>query len=99
MTQVRKKILWIYYHLVENINSQPEIPVALKMTSLRKRHRLFVTLYDLYADFGPLFSTTDANEIKNKIAVIKPNGGGDTPELCLSGLQVPTANNNIFILD
>lgn len=52
-------------------------------------------LYDSYAEFGPLFSTTNADEIKSKIAEIKPNGGDDTPEMCLSGLQVRTPKNNI----
>lgn len=49
----------------------------------------------MYAEFGPLFRTTDSDEIKSKIADIKPNGGGDTPEMSLSGLQVPTTKNNI----
>lgn len=54
-----------------------------------------IILFDLYADFGPLFRTTDADEIKSKIADIKPDGGGDTPEMSLSGLQVSTTKNDI----
>lgn len=56
---------------------------------------LLIILCDLYAEFGPLYRTTDAEEIKMKIADIKPDGGGDTPEMSLSGLQVLTIKNNI----
>ncbi|XP_075893051.1 von Willebrand factor A domain-containing protein 7-like [Nelusetta ayraudi] len=39
-------------------------------------------------EFGPLYRTTDAEEIKKKIADIKPDGGGDIPEMSLSGLRL-----------
>ncbi|XP_033834539.1 von Willebrand factor A domain-containing protein 7-like [Periophthalmus magnuspinnatus] len=37
-------------------------------------------------DFGPLMRTTDANEFKKAINALTPNGGGDSPEMSLSGL-------------
>lgn len=49
---------------------------------------LLILLYNLYAEYGPLFSTRDADEMKRKIANLKPTGGGDSPEMCFSGLQV-----------
>ncbi|XP_055082969.1 von Willebrand factor A domain-containing protein 7-like isoform X3 [Periophthalmus magnuspinnatus] len=39
-------------------------------------------------DFGPLMRTTDANEFKKAINALTPNGGGDLPEMSLSGLQL-----------
>lgn len=56
---------------------------------------MLLIILSLYAEFGPLYRTTDAEEIKMKIADIKPDGGGDTPEMSLSGLQVLTIKNNI----
>ncbi|XP_046901560.1 LOW QUALITY PROTEIN: von Willebrand factor A domain-containing protein 7-like [Hypomesus transpacificus] len=38
--------------------------------------------------FGPLLTTTDADIFKQKINELQAKGGGDIPELCLSGLQV-----------
>ncbi|XP_067106281.1 von Willebrand factor A domain-containing protein 7-like [Osmerus mordax] len=38
--------------------------------------------------FGPLLMTTDANIFKQKINELQAKGGGDIPELCLSGLQL-----------
>ncbi|XP_055082677.1 uncharacterized protein LOC117381964 [Periophthalmus magnuspinnatus] len=38
--------------------------------------------------FGPLMRTTDANEFKKAINALTPNGGGDLPEMSLSGLQL-----------
>lgn len=32
--------------------------------------------------------TTDANKMKEEISKLKAQGGGDAPEMCLSGLQV-----------
>lgn len=42
----------------------------------------------LYVDFGPMIRTTDPDKMKEEISKLKANGGGDTPEMCLSGLQV-----------
>ncbi|XP_056225781.1 von Willebrand factor A domain-containing protein 7 [Seriola aureovittata] len=38
--------------------------------------------------FGPLIMTTDADVFKDSINMLSANGGGDVPELCLSGLQL-----------
>ncbi|XP_031416319.1 von Willebrand factor A domain-containing protein 7 [Clupea harengus] len=38
--------------------------------------------------FGPLIRTTNPEEMKTQIAALKANGGGDIPEMCLSGLQL-----------
>ncbi|XP_056135904.1 von Willebrand factor A domain-containing protein 7 [Lampris incognitus] len=37
---------------------------------------------------GPLIRTNDADVMKKKIAELKANGGGDEPEMCLSGLRL-----------
>ncbi|XP_073670360.1 von Willebrand factor A domain-containing protein 7-like [Paramisgurnus dabryanus] len=39
-------------------------------------------------DFGPLIRTRNAEDFKEKISLLKANGGGDEPEMCLSGLQL-----------
>ncbi|XP_077102559.1 von Willebrand factor A domain-containing protein 7 [Siphateles boraxobius] len=39
-------------------------------------------------DFGPLIRTTDPDIMKSEISKLKADGGGDTPEMCLSGLQL-----------
>ncbi|XP_029949939.1 von Willebrand factor A domain-containing protein 7 isoform X2 [Salarias fasciatus] len=38
--------------------------------------------------FGPLMMTTDADMFKESISKLSASGGGDIPELCLSGLQL-----------
>ncbi|XP_061535718.1 von Willebrand factor A domain-containing protein 7-like [Phycodurus eques] len=38
--------------------------------------------------FGPLLMTTDADKFKESISQLTASGGGDIPELCLSGLQL-----------
>ncbi|KAF7650011.1 hypothetical protein LDENG_00132850 [Lucifuga dentata] len=38
--------------------------------------------------FGPLLMTTNADLFKENINKLTANGGGDIPELCLSGLQL-----------
>ncbi|XP_051801333.1 von Willebrand factor A domain-containing protein 7-like [Acanthochromis polyacanthus] len=38
--------------------------------------------------FGPLLMTTDADVFKDSINKLSASGGGDVPELCLSGLQL-----------
>ncbi|KAL6487768.1 hypothetical protein MHYP_G00043940 [Metynnis hypsauchen] len=39
-------------------------------------------------DFGPLTRTTDPHVFKSKINALTAEGGGDRPEMCLSGLQL-----------
>ncbi|KAM6971809.1 von Willebrand factor A domain-containing protein 7-like [Aplochiton taeniatus] len=39
-------------------------------------------------EFGPLIKTTDADIFKQRINELTAKGGGDIPELCLSGLQL-----------
>ncbi|XP_018520418.1 von Willebrand factor A domain-containing protein 7 [Lates calcarifer] len=38
--------------------------------------------------FGPLLMTTNADVFKDSINKLSANGGGDIPEMCLSGLQL-----------
>uniref|UniRef100_A0AAQ6A6K1 VWFA domain-containing protein n=1 Tax=Amphiprion ocellaris TaxID=80972 RepID=A0AAQ6A6K1_AMPOC len=38
--------------------------------------------------FGPLLVTTNADVFNNRISKLYASGGGDRPELCLSGLQL-----------
>ncbi|KAK2909106.1 hypothetical protein Q8A67_004943 [Cirrhinus molitorella] len=38
--------------------------------------------------FGPLIRTTDPDVMKTEISKLAANGGGDTPEMCLSALQL-----------
>lgn len=38
--------------------------------------------------FGPIIRTTDPDKMKTEISKLRANGGGDTPEMCLSGLQL-----------
>ncbi|XP_068177577.1 von Willebrand factor A domain-containing protein 7 [Antennarius striatus] len=39
-------------------------------------------------EFGPTFRTTDPERMKQEISKLRPTGGGDYPEMCLSGLQL-----------
>ncbi|XP_036790460.1 von Willebrand factor A domain-containing protein 7-like [Oncorhynchus mykiss] len=39
-------------------------------------------------DFGPLMRTTDPNIFKAQINALNADGGGDFPEMSLSGLQL-----------
>ncbi|MBN3301685.1 VWA7 protein, partial [Amia calva] len=39
-------------------------------------------------DFGPVMKTSDPEVFKQKISELTASGGGDYPEMCLSGLQV-----------
>lgn len=39
-------------------------------------------------DFGPLMRTTDPDVFKAQINALSAAGGGDFPEMSLSGLQV-----------
>ncbi|XP_048852257.1 von Willebrand factor A domain-containing protein 7 [Brienomyrus brachyistius] len=39
-------------------------------------------------EFGPLTRTTDADLFKQRITALGASGGGDEPEMCLSGLQL-----------
>ncbi|KAM9314422.1 LOW QUALITY PROTEIN: von Willebrand factor A domain-containing protein 7-like [Pholidichthys leucotaenia] len=51
--------------------------------------------------FGPVIRTTNANVMKTEISKLKADGGGDTPEMCLSGLQLALTNapssSNIYV--
>ncbi|XP_068607288.1 von Willebrand factor A domain-containing protein 7 [Brachionichthys hirsutus] len=38
--------------------------------------------------FGPVFRTTDPDQMKREISALRPTGGGDYPEMCMSGLQL-----------
>lgn len=38
--------------------------------------------------FGPMIRTTDPDEMKREISKLRAAGGGDHPEMCLSGLQL-----------
>ena len=42
----------------------------------------------LYVDFGPVIRTTDPDVMKREISKLEASGGGDVPEMCLSGLHV-----------
>ncbi|XP_048052725.1 von Willebrand factor A domain-containing protein 7 [Megalobrama amblycephala] len=52
-------------------------------------------------DFGPLTRTKDANVFKARINSLKASGGGDEPEMCLSGLLLALAgappSSDIFV--
>ncbi|KAM7393688.1 hypothetical protein PAMP_020542 [Pampus punctatissimus] len=39
-------------------------------------------------DFGPMIRTTDPDKMKKEISKLTAAGGGDSPEMCLSGLQL-----------
>ncbi|XP_026795889.3 von Willebrand factor A domain-containing protein 7-like [Pangasianodon hypophthalmus] len=39
-------------------------------------------------DYGPFSRTNDPNVFKKQLNVLKAAGGGDSPEMCLSGLQL-----------
>ncbi len=41
-----------------------------------------------HADFGPLTRTENADIFKERINSLSATGGGDAPEMCLSGLLV-----------
>ncbi|KAM7010246.1 von Willebrand factor A domain-containing protein 7-like [Tautogolabrus adspersus] len=51
--------------------------------------------------FGPMTRTTDAEIMKREISKLTANGGGDVPEMCLSGLQVALtgapASSHIYV--
>uniref|UniRef100_A0A3B5AIB1 von Willebrand factor A domain-containing protein 7-like n=1 Tax=Stegastes partitus TaxID=144197 RepID=A0A3B5AIB1_9TELE len=38
--------------------------------------------------FGPMIRTTDPDKMKSEISKLTASGGGDHPEMCLSGLQL-----------
>ncbi|XP_014876907.1 von Willebrand factor A domain-containing protein 7 isoform X1 [Poecilia latipinna] len=52
-------------------------------------------------EFGPMIRTTDADKMKREISKLKATGGGDTPEMCLSGLQLALtgapSSSNIYV--
>ncbi|MBN3304681.1 VWA7 protein, partial [Amia calva] len=53
-------------------------------------------------DFGPVLKTSDPEMFKQKISALTASGGGDIPEMCLSGLQLalistpPSSNIYVF---
>lgn len=47
---------------------------------------LFVSMR--MTEFGPVYKTTNPNDFKNLINSLTASGGGDLPEMSLSGLQV-----------
>ncbi|KAM9314784.1 von Willebrand factor A domain-containing protein 7-like [Pholidichthys leucotaenia] len=51
--------------------------------------------------FGPVIRTTNADVMKTEISKLKADGGGDFPEMCLSGLQLALTNapssSNIYV--
>ncbi|XP_073327688.1 von Willebrand factor A domain-containing protein 7 [Pagrus major] len=52
-------------------------------------------------DFGPMIRTTDPDAMKREISKLKARGGGDPPEMCLSGLQLALtgapASSHIYV--
>ncbi|XP_034716556.1 von Willebrand factor A domain-containing protein 7 isoform X2 [Etheostoma cragini] len=42
--------------------------------------------------FGPPIRTTDPNKMKEEVEKLTATGGGDVPEMCLSGLQLALTN-------
>ncbi|CAL8329839.1 unnamed protein product [Lota lota] len=51
--------------------------------------------------FGPMIRTTDPEVMKQEISKLKAQGGGDLPEMCLSGLQMALtgapASSHIYV--
>ncbi|XP_035515445.1 LOW QUALITY PROTEIN: uncharacterized protein LOC118326538 [Morone saxatilis] len=51
--------------------------------------------------FGPMIRTTDPDKMKSEISKLTASGGGDTPEMCLSGLQLALtgapASSHIYV--
>ncbi|XP_074484873.1 von Willebrand factor A domain-containing protein 7-like [Sebastes fasciatus] len=51
--------------------------------------------------FGPMMRTTDPDKMKRQISKLTASGGGDIPEMCLSGLQLALtgapASSHIFV--
>ncbi|KAM4750227.1 von Willebrand factor A domain-containing protein 7 [Anableps anableps] len=52
-------------------------------------------------EFGPMIRTTNADKMKKEISKLRATGGGDIPEMCLSGLQLALtgapSSSNIFV--
>ncbi|XP_070828064.1 von Willebrand factor A domain-containing protein 7-like [Chaetodon trifascialis] len=52
-------------------------------------------------DFGPMIRTTDPDKMKREISKLTATGGGDAPEMCLSGLQLALtgapASSHIYV--
>ncbi|KAF7655978.1 hypothetical protein LDENG_00047630 [Lucifuga dentata] len=52
-------------------------------------------------EFGPMTRTTDPNVMKTEISKLTATGGGDHPEMCLSGLQLALtgapASSHIYV--
>ncbi|XP_030000038.1 von Willebrand factor A domain-containing protein 7-like [Sphaeramia orbicularis] len=52
-------------------------------------------------NFGPMIRTTDPDKMKKEISKLTAKGGGDIPEMCLSGLQLALtgapASSHIYV--
>ncbi|KAF4115314.1 hypothetical protein G5714_002803 [Onychostoma macrolepis] len=74
-------------------NILPEILLRKKLTSG------YFSVYSSRkpADFGPLTRTTNADIFKERINSLSADGGGDEPEMCLSGLLVTFMLTNVLL--
>ncbi|KAF4090725.1 hypothetical protein AMELA_G00055180 [Ameiurus melas] len=70
-----------------------------KGTEIQPLQYILVTFND--PEYGPLTRTTDPKVFQDEINALVPNGGGDDPEMCLSGLQLALtgspAETEIFV--
>ncbi|XP_017318727.1 von Willebrand factor A domain-containing protein 7 isoform X1 [Ictalurus punctatus] len=57
-----------------------------KGTAVQPLQYILVTFND--QDYGPLTRTMDPKVFQDEINALIPDGGGDDPEMCLSGLQL-----------
>ncbi|XP_037115899.1 von Willebrand factor A domain-containing protein 7 [Syngnathus acus] len=85
--------------IVEARNTVYKLIDIKKGTQDEPSEYILVTFNDPH--FGPLFRTTDPDQMKAEISKIKVAGGGDHPEMCLSGLQLALtgspASSHIYI--
>ncbi|KAM7419016.1 hypothetical protein PAMA_016233 [Pampus argenteus] len=71
-----------------------DIRVSIGDRNFLRDRKLYKKLHDWnqypnqYPGFGPLMKTTNADVFKDSINKLSASGGGDIPELCLSGLQL-----------
>ncbi|XP_053190732.1 von Willebrand factor A domain-containing protein 7-like [Scomber japonicus] len=76
-----------------------EIIDSKKGTQDEPSEYILVTFND--PAFGPIIKTTDPDEMKYNISQLTVNGGGDIPEMCLSGLQLALtgapASSHIYV--
>ncbi|XP_061131553.1 von Willebrand factor A domain-containing protein 7 isoform X1 [Syngnathus typhle] len=85
--------------IVEARNTVYKLIDIKKGTQDEPSEYILVTFNDPH--FGPLFRTTDPDQMKAEISKITVSGGGDIPEMCLSGLQLALtgspASSHIYI--